>query len=88
MKRKRTPQGHELRKQLAEYLADKGHTPFEVYVLLGYSLRDFQYQVNNPFLSSHERRLINDDAYREEEITKLVREMYASKDQSSKGTLY
>ncbi len=88
MKRNRFSQDHKLRKQLAEYLADKGYTPFEICVLKGYSLRDFQYQVNNPFLSSQEKRLINDDAYREEEITNLVQEMYASKDQSSKGTLY
>ena len=88
MIRKKFPQGHELRKQLTEYLAEKKYTEFKICVLLGYSLRYFQIQVNNSFLSSQEKRLINDDAYRKEEITKLVQEMYASKDQSSKGTLY
>ncbi len=86
MIRKKFPQGHELRNHLAEYLEKKKYTSFELCILLGYSLRDFQTQVNNPFLPSHERRLINDDAYREEVITNLVQEMYASKDQTSEGS--
>jgi len=86
MRRKKFPQGHELRKQLAEFLVKKNYTAFEICALLGHSLRDFQSQVNSPFLTSHERRLINDDAYREEVITNLVQEMYASKDQTSEGS--
>ncbi len=88
MKRLRIPKEHLLRKQLAEYLANEGYTPFQICVRLGYSLRNFQVEAfQNPFLDSEEKRLIEDEAYREEVVTKLVEKMYASQSQISGDSL-
>ena len=52
MRRRKIPRDIALRKQLAEYMMDLGHySMFEVVLYLGYSLRDFQLQVNSPLLS-------------------------------------
>lgn len=84
MRRKKLPKGRTLRKKLAKYLVKRDYTMFEICLLLGYSLRDFQIQVESPFLSFEHRRLISDDEYREQRVNGLVGAMLRS--QSSEGS--
>lgn len=83
MRRKKFPKEIAIRKNLAEYLAKKDYTMFELCVLLGYTLRDYQLEVNSPFLSDENKRLIDDDEYREKVVDNLVTAMYRSYHQSS-----
>ena len=61
------------------YLVKEGYTLFDIKLLIGYSLETHERrQFEIGLASEYEKRLLNDNEYREESINYLIQQMQSS----------